>query len=92
MEPLTLVGLAGLTLIVAAWLVSLPAEPPPVRLSLTYFAGSVLLNFYAAALGDPVFTLLNGLAALLSLANAVRGLRRDQKRAGKAGHEVERVG
>lgn len=72
-----LLGIGGLVLIVAAWLVSLPSEPPPVRLSITYFVGSVLLTLYAVAEGDPVFTALNGLAAILSLANALRGLRRD---------------
>lgn len=73
-DAVTAVGLAGMVLIVIAWLVSIP-ERPPLRLSLIYFAGSLLLTIYSIAVGDPVFTLLNGLAAALSLYNAVRALR-----------------
>ena len=73
-DAVTAVGLAGMVLIVVAWLVSIP-ERPPLRLSLVYFLGSLLLTIYSIAVGDPVFTVLNGLAALLSLYNAVRALR-----------------
>ncbi len=68
------VGFAGMLLIVFAWLVSIP-EKPPLRLSLVYFVGSVLLTIYSIALGDPVFTILNAAAAALSFYNAVRALR-----------------
>ena len=74
-DPVYLLGIAGMALIVAAWLVTLPREPPPLRLSAVYFAGSLLLTLYAVLRGDPVFTALNALAAVLSLANAVRALR-----------------
>ena len=74
MDPVYLLGLTGMALIVAAWLVSIP-ERPPLRLSLVYFAGSLLLTIYSIARGDPVFTTLNALASLLSLYNAVRALR-----------------
>ncbi len=74
----TLIGLSGMVLIVVAWLVSIP-ERPPLRLSLIYFAGSVLLTLYSILLGDPVFTVLNALAALLSLYNALRALTASRK-------------
>ncbi len=74
MDPVYLLGLTGMALIVAAWLVSIP-DKPPLRLSLIYFAGSLLLTIYSIARGDPVFTALNALASLLSLYNAVRAVR-----------------
>jgi len=78
-ELKSLIGFTGMALIVAAWLVSIP-ERPPLRLSMIYFAGSLLLTIYSILLGDPVFTLLNALASLLSLINAIRALRVGQRR------------
>jgi lipid-A-disaccharide synthase-like uncharacterized protein len=69
----TAIGLTGMVLIVAAWIAAIP-ERPPLRLSLVYFAGSLLLTIYSILLGDPVFTVLNALATFLSLYNAVRAL------------------
>lgn len=74
MDAGTIIGLSGMVLIVVAWLVSIP-ERPPLRLSLIYFVGSVLLTIYSIMLHDPVFTTLNALAAALSLYNAARALR-----------------
>jgi lipid-A-disaccharide synthase-like uncharacterized protein len=78
------VGLAGMVLIVVAWLVSIP-ERPPLRLSLVYFFGSLLLTAYSVMLHDPIFTTLNALAALLSLYNAVRALRFSKDRGHRRG-------
>lgn len=68
-----LVGVVGLLLISMGWALSLKLEaPPPLRLSALYFAGSIMLSLYALSIGDAVFTALNLLAAVLSLANAVK--------------------
>ena len=82
MDASTLIGLSGMVLIVIAWLVSIP-ERPPLRLSLIYFAGSVLLTIYSIMLRDPVFTTLNALAAALSLYNAARALRFSKDTSGR---------
>ncbi|ACB40574.1 hypothetical protein [Pyrobaculum neutrophilum] len=71
------VGLAGLLFIVAAWAVNIMrrSPPPPLDLTVLYFLGSVALTVYAAASGDVVFTVLNGVSSVLSLVNIVRALR-----------------
>ena len=65
------VGVTGMVLIVAAWLLGLKDVPSP-RLSALYGAGSALLTIHSVALGDPVFSVLNAAATLLALANLVR--------------------
>ncbi len=73
MEPVY-IGLTGMILIVAAWIVSIP-QTPPLRLSLTYFLGSLLLTIYSILQGDPIFTTLNTLATIFSLYNAYRAFK-----------------
>jgi hypothetical protein len=73
------VGVAGMALIVTAWLLSLKDVPSP-RMSALYGAGSALLTIHSVALGDPVFSALNAAATTLALANLVRALRRGFKR------------
>ncbi len=74
MDVIYSVGLAGMTLIVAGWLISLDTIPSP-KLSGLYGLGSTLLAAYAYLLGDPVFLTLNTLAAAVSLYNFQRAIR-----------------
>ena len=74
-----LLGVAGMTLIVAGWISSLD-RAPPLRLSLLYSAGSVLLAAYAASIGDPVFLVLNLAAAVFSAVNAWRAVKKREER------------
>ncbi len=74
MDAVYSVGLAGMTLIVAGWLISLDTVPSP-KLSGLYGLGSTLLAAYAYLLGDPVFLTLNVLAAIVSLYNFQRAVR-----------------
>ncbi|KSW12743.1 hypothetical protein CF15_05820 [Pyrodictium occultum] len=60
--------------IIAGWAASLQATPP-LRLSVLYFIGSLLLTIYAFVIRDPIFTLLNALASALALANIARALK-----------------
>jgi len=72
-----LMGFLGLFLIVAAWAVNIirRSPPPPLDLTILYFAGSVALTIYALSLGDWIFTVLNALSATLSFVNLLRALR-----------------
>ncbi len=72
------VGLAGMLLIIAGWVVALRSIPP-IELSVLYAAGSLLLTVYAYMLGDPIFTSLNALAFLIALANIARYMSRRKK-------------
>ncbi len=69
-----LVGVAGMLLIVAAWLLSLKDVPSP-RLSALYGVGSALLTIHSITIGDPVFSMLNAAATALALTNLVRWFR-----------------
>ncbi len=71
--PVLMVGILGMLLIIAGWITGL-SNTPPLRLSTLYLAGSILLTIYAMALGDPIFTILNALAAFVAALNVVRGL------------------
>jgi len=73
------IGIAGLALIVVAWAISLK-NPPPLRLSILYSAGSALLTLYALLSFDIVFILLNSLALAFSLASAALRIRRERGR------------
>jgi len=74
-----IIGVAGLALISAAWALTL-SEPPPLRLSALYSAGSLLLAVHAITIPDPVFTALNLLSFLLSTINVARRLRPSNRR------------
>jgi len=69
-----LVGVAGMLLIVAAWLLSLKDIPSP-RLSALYGVGSALLTIHSITIGDPVFSIPNAAATALALTNLVRWFR-----------------
>ncbi len=72
MDPV-IVGAAGMLFIVAGWISSY-GQRPPLRLSLLYTVGSLLLLLYSIMRGDPVFTLLNLLATVSSSYHAFIGL------------------
>ena len=76
MVPLA-IGVAGLLFIVVAWAISL-TDVPPLRLSVLYFLGSLLLTVYAVMLKDTVFTVLNASATILALANIYRRLQKNR--------------
>jgi len=70
---LSLLGLAGLTLLVLAWI---PQTVETVRrrhsglvwqFDALYAAGSLVLAYYSLLINDLVFTLLNSLAAYMAL-------------------------
>lgn len=61
----TVLGVLGLVFIVAGWIISVGKEVP-LRLSLLYFTGSVLLTVYAVLEADLIFTILNLLSSLFS--------------------------
>ncbi len=67
LEPLV-VGVTGMVLIIVGWVFS-SSNPPPLRLSLPYLSGSLLLAVYAFLIGDPIFTILNSLASVVALNN-----------------------
>lgn len=69
------IGLLGLLLIVIAWAASLTSPPPPLRLTVLYLLGSLLLTLYSILIGDPIFTVLNSMATVLALINVVRRVR-----------------
>jgi F0F1-type ATP synthase assembly protein I len=69
-----LIGVAGMVLIVAAWLLSLKDVPSP-RLSALYGVGSALLTVHSLTIGDPVFSILNAAATALALINLARWFR-----------------
>ena len=75
MDPVYLLGVLGAVIIVAGWSVALRLPPPPPQLSALYSLGSLLLTIYAVIRGDPIFTALNALAALLGVVNWARGRR-----------------
>ncbi len=75
MDPVYLVGVVGALVIVAGWAVAVRLPPPPPQLSALYFLGSLLLTVYAVIRGDPVFTFLNALAAVLGVVNWLRARR-----------------
>ncbi len=69
-----LIGVTGMVLIVAAWLLSLKDIPSP-RLSALYGVGSALLTVHSVAIGDPVFSILNAASTALALINLARWFR-----------------
>ncbi len=69
------IGITGMAFIVAGWALAITTVPP-LRLSILYGIGSLLLTVYSILLGDPVFTALNTMATLLACVNAVRALSR----------------
>ena len=86
-----ILGIAGAALIVVAWAVALRMPPPPVGLSGLYAVGSLLLTLYAIKRGDPIFTLLNGLAFILAVVNVLR-VRGVYRAGGLQGQGVKRGG
>ncbi len=69
-----IIGLTGLCFIVLGWLVSLRAPPVPLRLSILYGIGSILLAIYSLLIPDYIFFTLNISAFLLSIFNAIRAI------------------
>ena len=69
-----IIGVVGLAFIVAAWALSIK-DPPPLRLSILYSLGSLLLTLHAYLISDLIFTLLNMAALALSVVNIFRRLR-----------------
>jgi MtN3 and saliva related transmembrane protein len=70
---LSFLGLAGLVLLILAWV---PQTADTVRrkhsglvwqFDALYAAGSIVLAYYSLTIGDLVFTLLNSLAAYMAL-------------------------
>ncbi|MHB9302469.1 hypothetical protein [Thermofilum pendens] len=74
MHSSMLLGVAGMLLIIAAWIASFKDVPSP-RLSSLYAAGSFLLAVHSVLIGDPVFLVLNSLATALALLNLYRWYR-----------------
>lgn len=74
-----LVGLAGMLLIVIAWIVSFK-NIPPLSLSILYGVGSALLTLHAYMIGDTIFMLLNLIATLISLVNIIRAVRHNARK------------
>ena len=68
------VGVLGMCLIVLGWIISIKTVPP-LRLSLLYGIGSILLAAYAYSLSDMLFLSLNSMAATLSFINVIRALK-----------------
>ena len=69
-----LIGLTGMCLIILGWIISIKTIPP-LRLSLLYGIGSLLLAIYAYSLSDVLFLLLNSMATTLSFINVIRALK-----------------
>ena len=69
------IGLAGMILILAGWVISFKTIPD-IKLSLLYGIGSFLLTIHAYILGDIVFIVLNALATIISVVNVFRWLRK----------------
>lgn len=67
-------GLTGLFLIAGGWAITIirRSPPPPLDLTVVYFAGSLALTAYAASERDAVFTALNATSSILSLINILR--------------------
>ena len=70
------IGMAGLCLIIIGWLVSLNAPPVPLKLSVLYSIGSLLLAIYSLLIPDYIFFTLNIFALTLSTLNAIRAILR----------------
>ena len=72
-----IIGITGAVLLVVAWTVSLirtlRAKVHTIDPIFTafYFAASCLLTTYSAAIGDFIFTILNGLASLIALSEFI---------------------
>lgn len=73
-------GIVGLLLIAGGWALTIArrSPPPPLDLTVVYFLGSAVLTAYAACERDAVFTTLNAVSAVLSLANIFRAARRKE--------------
>ncbi|RLE94863.1 MAG: hypothetical protein DRN04_02110 [Thermoprotei archaeon] len=68
-------GVLGLVFIVAGWIISVGKEVP-LRLSLLYFTGSVLLTVYAVLEADLIFIALNSLASIFSGIQILKALKK----------------
>lgn len=71
----TVLGVLGLVFIVAGWIISVGKEVP-LRLSLLYFTGSVLLTVYAVLEADLIFIALNSLASIFSGIQILKALKK----------------
>ena len=75
-----ILGLTGLILIVVAWIPETiksirSGETIRTEFLLLYFLGSILLTTHAILIADIIFTVLNGLASILSGINLIKNLR-----------------
>jgi len=73
------IGILGLVFIVIAWVpetIKSMRSGKTIRIEFLclYFVGSILLTIHALSIGDAVFTILNGMASILSGTNIVRYL------------------
>jgi lipid-A-disaccharide synthase-like uncharacterized protein len=74
-------SLAGLLLILAGWLFELKGSLErgragvPLRFSLLYASGSLILAYHSLQIGDDVFLALNSAAMLVAFANICLSLK-----------------
>lgn len=67
-----IIGVLGLIFIALGWAISIK-DIPPIKLTLPYLLGSVLLTVYSILEWNLVFIVLNAASALLSGINMIRG-------------------
>ncbi|MET1102120.1 MAG: hypothetical protein ABWW69_06585 [Pyrodictiaceae archaeon] len=73
LDEALLIGVAGMLFIAAGWGLAIK-DIPPLKLSILYTIGSMLLTIYSIMINDPVFFALNLLATILALINIARAL------------------
>ncbi len=93
------VGLAGMLLILIAWIPETiqnwkeKGKNLSLRFVALYLFGSLFLAYHAYALEDPVFLALNGLAALIAVFNAylIMANRKETKRKQTMSRKVKKA-
>ncbi len=80
------IGLAGLVLLLFAWIpetlktIREKRSPIELKFSLVYALGAACLMIYAHLLGDWIFTTLNLLTMLMALMNAYYAVKENKQR------------